>query len=211
LIDYYDVKNEKMAAGHLANVRDKAEEDQILTTLRNWLEVAELIRLKGKAKEIREARLKDRERYFAGLLNYKKCRNPVDYVDYDPFSDENPPIELDFADHVHCYREQHLRKTLEQEAPLRNWIRHPESKISDEDYESTGEGGGPGQDEYYLLDPAFYIDKRSRDTILNSLSEDKTSFRLHEKGKVRLGNRTGTFGVSNLHGQSKEMIYGTGD
>ena len=139
------------------------------------------------------------------IPNYNKCSNDRDSVTQIEWSDQSPSLFIFFyhggKEFIKCYDKQSLKQWLKQPTSiLANWIPKP-GKVID----STGMGGQPGKKRFYKFYTGEYISKESVDKYILQ-GKHKLLTATFDRN-VRLGNVKGTFGQSQLHGQSKFPTY----
>nr|QBK92455.1 MAG: regulator of chromosome condensation protein [Pithovirus LCPAC401] len=131
---------------------------------------------------------------------YDECSNESDPILLEKLSDldENDIIRVFLGDSEkgECYVKHGLRKHWRnQNLIMRNWIRTDRNIPIEE----TGYGGKPGTIRYYKLPlSGSWV----TESTVNKLSKLINVIRLRIRNKNQLiGNRFGTFGVSEIHGQ----------
>ena len=139
------------------------------------------------------------------LPHHNKCSNDRDLVTQIEWSDQSPSLFIFFyhggKEFIKCYDKQSLKQWLKQPTSiLANWIPKP-GKVID----STGMGGQPGKKRFYKFYTGEYISKESVDKYILQ-GKHKLLTATFDRN-VRLGNVEGTFGQSQLHGQSKFPTY----
>ena len=139
------------------------------------------------------------------LPHFNKCSNDRDSVTQIEWSDQSPSLFIFFyhggKEFIKCYDKQSLKQWLKQPTSiLANWIPKP-GKVID----STGMGGQPGKKRFYKFYTGEYISKESVDKYILQ-GKHKLLTATFDRN-VRLGNVEGTFGQSQLHGQSKFPTY----
>jgi hypothetical protein len=129
------------------------------------------------------------------------CDNDADIVSLEKWTEISPEteiVQLIVGNNKKCYD----KALFENMEVFHDWV----PRVQGGQMDDMGRGGMPGEKRFYRLslDVIYYVDKRSWDKMIRK----QNIIKLEEIGKSRIGNKQGTFGVSEQHGQlPEEKIY----
>ena len=138
-------------------------------------------------------------------LDPHDCTNDLEYITRQEWDNNlKPTVKIYFeADgarpNVQCFDLNHLQNLLETDL-LRLWVPNTEYQQEEWPIEETGHGGMPSVVERYSLLPDGTL-------VLTPQDMAEGEYRGIPLYRVRYGNRYGTFGVSESHGQHEVMLY----
>jgi len=112
-------------------------------------------------------------------------------------------IKIRIGNHTHCFEKDGIFGTFRMpNGAMSDWMQNPLTETMD----AEGYGGIPGYLRVYMLPNRMWIDEESYELLMSHQYNYFIGFPI--ASNFRIGNRMGTFGVSELHGQLPgETIY----